>query len=438
MKLIRLSLFIIFLMQLMLSSFCLAKESHSALAVAEAHDNKNKLLHLPAVSLLFINAELLALMTQLRQTSIDSDKIELALTRLSLANKTLNIAEQYLLLVAQALLKDKTMDKDNNGEKNGDIIALLEQAAKFSEQISEQQLHQPNFLQLHLILAVHYAQQGQFDLAYLEKKVYLKKYHSYRKEKRLAMIASLEQSFEVNDKKASNSLLVSQNKLKVRRVVKAQGQKATQQYNFTFIISTAIVFMLIFFRQLIIRDKLIRLTRTDALTGLANRSALFEYGEHMVTSFVSQPEELSVLLLDLDHFKRINDNFGHHAGDKVLQVVSQLVKETMRSRDVFYRLGGEVFVAILPFADSNKAKAIAMRINEKIAQYDFSSLIFQNKVTVSIGVATMDANQLTFDHVLHCADLAMYQAKDQGRNSVVCYQNISLAQERRGNTNSVQ
>ena len=433
MKMINPSLLIILLMPLLLPSFSLAKESPSALVVAEAQDNKNKLLHLAAVSVLPINAELLALMTQLRQTSIDSEKIELALTRLSFAKATLNVAEQYLLLVTQALLKNKATDKGNDGENSRDIIVLLEQATKLSAQIFEPQLHQPNFLQLHLILAENYAQQGQFDLAYLEKKSYLKKYHSYRKEKRLAMIASLEQSFEVNDKKASNSLLASQNQLKVRRVAEVQDQKATQQYNFTLIISTAIVFMLLFFRQLRIRNKLIRLTRTDALTGLANRSALYEHGEHMVASFSSQPEELSVLLLDLDHFKKINDNFGHHAGDKTLKVISQLVKETMRSRDVFYRLGGEEFVAILPFADCNKAKAIAMRINEKIARHDFSSLIHQSKVTVSIGVATMAPNQLTFEQVLHCADLAMYQAKELGRNSVVCYQNIAQAQERRDN-----
>ena len=96
----------------------------------------------------------------------------------------------------------------------------------------------------------------------------------------------------------------------------------------------------------------------------------------------------------------------------------------MRSRDMLSRFGGEEFVALLPFADNNKAKAIAMRINDKIAQYDFSSLVLQTKVTFSIGVATMTDNQMSFDDLLHNADLAMYQAKEQGRNTVVCHQNI--------------
>ena len=118
--------------------------------------------------------------------------------------------------------------------------------------------------------------------------------------------------------------------------------------------------------------------------------------------------------------------------------MSQLVQETMRSRDEFSRLGGEEFVALLPFADNNKAKAIAMRINSKIAQYDFSSLMLQSRVTISIGVATMRGNQMSFDDLLHCADLAMYQAKEQGRDTVVCYQNIAAVQERRVNTNLLQ
>ena len=146
MKMINPSLLIILLIPLLLPSFSLAKESPSALDVAEAQDNKNKLLHLAAVSVLPINAELLALMTQLRQTSIDSEKIELALTRLSFAKATLNVAEQYLLLVTQALLKNKATDKGNDGENSRDIIVLLEQATKLSAQIFEPQLHQPNFL----------------------------------------------------------------------------------------------------------------------------------------------------------------------------------------------------------------------------------------------------------------------------------------------------
>ena len=429
------SILIILIVQLVITPICLASESTNVLAVKEGKASKSSLLYISEKSILPITPNIQALISQLKQTNINNQKIEVLLAQLSLSKAPLNAAEQYLLLVVEALFREKLSDK---GADSSNVINLLKQAEQLSEQISEQQLAQPEFLQLHLLLANHYARQGKYDLAYLEKSSYLQKYNIYRENKHLAMITSLEQSIEVKDKKAHNALMANQNKLKIRRVAQVQDEKASQLYNFTLVISIAIVFVLLFFRQLRIRNKLISLTRTDALTGLANRSALFEQGEKMVSNFSDQPEELSLLLLDVDHFKKINDKFGHHVGDNILIMVSQLIKETMRSRDMFSRLGGEEFVALLPFADCNKAKAIAMRINDKIAQYDFSTLMVQSKVTISIGVATMADNQMSFDDLLHGADLAMHQAKEQGRNTVVCYQNIAVARERRANTNYLQ
>ena len=431
MKIVNQIILIMLFFPMVFISISQANELANVPALTEGEDKKTSLLHIPPTSMLPINPELLFLMTQLKQTSIKDHKVEIAVAQLTLSKTPLNAAEQYLLLIAQVLLKEKGQlkEKSTNSINNhiSNVIALLQEAEQLSDQISEQQLAQPDFLQLHLLLAKHYANQEAYDLAYLEKESYLKKYNVYRKNKRSAMIASLEQSYEVKDKKANNALMESQNKLKIRRVAEVQDEKIVQQYNFTLILITVIAFVLLLFRQLRIRNKLVLLTRTDALTGIANRSTLFEHGQKMITNFAEQPEELSILLLDLDHFKKINDNFGHHVGDEVLILVSGLLKETMRSRDMLSRFGGEEFVALLPFADSNKAKAIAMRINDKIAQYDFSSLVLQTKVTFSIGVATMTDNQMSFDDLLHNADLAMYQAKEQGRNTVVCHQNISEA-----------
>jgi diguanylate cyclase (GGDEF)-like protein len=424
---------IILLAHLTFLSLCYATESTELLNVDKSRDNKNEQQYSPVLSILTINRELLVLIEDLKEAHVEQDKVETALSQLTLSKASFNAAEQYLLLIARAQLKLIDSDPSVGEVHSNDIVALLEPASKLSEKISEVQLADPNFLQLHLMLADHYAKLGQYDLAYLEKKSYLKKYFIYRKNKRLAMIDSLEQSFEVTNKKANNTLMENQNELKIRRVEQVQGEKAIKQSNFTLIIIAAIIFVLLFFRQLRIRNKLIQLTQTDALTGLANRSVLFEHGDKIVSSFVEQPEELSLLLLDIDHFKKINDNFGHNVGDEVLMIVSQLVKETMRSRDELSRLGGEEFAALLPFADNNKAKAIAMRINRKISQYDFSLLMVQSRVTISIGVATMKGSHMSFDDLLHCADLAMHQAKEQGRDTVVCYQDIAALQERRVN-----
>ncbi len=407
---------------------CFAATNLSELELSSTEQAENKLLHLPTLEVLPIAESITDLLESLQQESNYSADIK---TKQLLANsQSFNFAEQYLLLIAQALLAHAVSDSKPDSEL---IIQLLEQAKALEQNISKEQLSQPLFLQLHILLAEHYAILLKFDLAYLEKRTYLEKYRLYRKNKRIRMIASLEQTFEIDDKKANNALLISENKLKEQRVAKVEKEQQDRQYNFTLIIATVFVIVLLFFRQLKIREKLIVLTKTDALTGLANRSALFGHGRRMIETLVDKPSNLSILLLDLDHFKKVNDNFGHHIGDEVLIKVTELVKETMRSRDVFARLGGEEFVALLPFADANKAKAIAMRINDKIAQYDFSSLMLQSKVTVSIGVATMENNSMSFDDLLHGADLAMYQAKEQGRNTVVCYQNIAVTQERRGN-----
>ncbi|MBU2869663.1 GGDEF domain-containing protein [Colwellia sp. E2M01] len=398
-------------------------------------------------NILPVSPDLTELLFELNQSSVDRYQIEMLLIKVTLSKKTLNAAEQYLLLVIQALVKEKleSIHLANKSEiihnkisSKDNVVELLERAEMLSTQISEAQLVQPNFLLLHLILADHYKNQDNYDLAYLEKKSYLEKYHVYRQNKRLAMIASLEKSFEMQDKKSTTALLKSQNELKVRRVADVKEEQLIQQYNFTLILGTAVVFVLLFFKQLIVRNKLVRLTLTDELTGLANRSALFESGNKMVKQFDSQPEQLSVLLLDLDHFKVINDRFGHNVGDKVLMTVAKLINETMRSRDLLSRLGGEEFVAILPYADIHKAKAIAKHINEKIAEYNFSLLMSQRHITMSIGVATLANNKMKFEDLLHCADLAMYQAKEQGRNTAVCYQNIAASQERRTENNAIE
>lgn len=386
------------------------------------------LLHSSTAEPLPINPILTDLLGQLKKVSVNNNTVELTLAKLTLSKQKLNTAEQYLLQVVKALWAEKNMPAPKNSER---IIALLAPIAELAEQIPTQQLSEPAFLQRHLLLAEHYSKQQHLDLAYLEKKYYLEKYHIYRYNKRLALITSIEQSFEIKAKQANNDLLKSQNELKISQVERILKQKDSQHYNFLIILSTAAVFVLLFVREFSIRKRLIKLSKVDNLTGLMNRNTLFEQGDKIVASFADKPNNFSVLLIDIDHFKKINELDGHQVGDQVLKKMAQLIAETMRSRDIFSRLGGEEFVALLPYADNNQAKAIAMRIHDKISSYDFSGIMSQNKLSVSIGVASMIDENMSFDDILHGADLAMYQAKELGRNRVVCYHAIAEKQERR-------
>jgi diguanylate cyclase (GGDEF)-like protein len=233
------------------------------------------------------------------------------------------------------------------------------------------------------------------------------------------MIEVLGRSFEMKDKKATNALLESQNQIKVNRFADIQKQKSERQYQLTIIICSAIVFSLLFFKQLALRNKLLIQHKTDVITGLVNRNEFFKQGKNLVKTHEIEASDLSILIVDIDHFKKINDNFGYEVGDSILKEISHLIKESMRSRDLLSRIGTDHFSAILPFANQHKAKAIAMRIKTKIGTHNFSSLMVKQKVTVSIGLASLSQKTLNIDSLFSDADNALYYAKEQGRDTVV-------------------
>ena len=169
-------------------------------------------------------------------------------------------------------------------------------------------------------------------------------------------------------------------------------------------------------------EALRRSVACDHLTGLANRRALFEACELELQRWRRAPRPLSVVLIDADHFKHVNDSFGHAAGDAVLRHLAAGLSATFRAMDVVARLGGEEFVVLLPGCDIDAASAVAQRLCERIAgqtvEVDGKSL----RYTVSVGVATMDAEVPSVDALIERADLAMYAAKTAGRNRVARWQ----------------
>jgi diguanylate cyclase (GGDEF)-like protein len=144
---------------------------------------------------------------------------------------------------------------------------------------------------------------------------------------------------------------------------------------------------------------------------------------------------LSVLMLDIDHFKRYNDQFGHLAGDETLKKVAAIIRASMRKVDIIARYGGEEFVAVLPESSALTAHEVAERIRSSVARHDFKIYDSQTKVTVSIGISTFPDDifpggqtsfydDLAFDLIRH-ADKALYRAKEEGRNRVFQYRDIS-------------
>jgi len=162
-----------------------------------------------------------------------------------------------------------------------------------------------------------------------------------------------------------------------------------------------------------------RAARTDSLTGVASRRAFSEAAEAEMQRALRYRTELSLLMMDLDHFKVVNDTHGHVTGDAVLVSFAQTVQQLVRKVDLVARLGGEEFVVLLPNITAEQATALAERIREAVHN---SRLLVEGKplqFSVSIGVAQFDRRELSLTGWLARADAALYQAKAQGRNRVV-------------------
>jgi len=160
--------------------------------------------------------------------------------------------------------------------------------------------------------------------------------------------------------------------------------------------------------------------RTDQLTGLPNRRALMESSEAMVSLSVRHAQPLSVVMIDIDLFKRINDALGHAAGDRTLIELAVAMRQAMRRGDTLGRFGGEEFVVLLPQTDGEAALSMAEKLRLRIAAL---RIALENggqvQCTASLGVASLRPGETTIDPVLARADRALYQAKAGGRNRCV-------------------
>jgi diguanylate cyclase len=164
------------------------------------------------------------------------------------------------------------------------------------------------------------------------------------------------------------------------------------------------------------------IARTDELTGINNRRAFMELGEQTTRLCQRQRQPLSALLLDVDHFKQINDTYGHSAGDLVLKQIGSLMAQQFRAADVCGRIGGEEFAVLLADTDTQAATSVANKFRQEVANATLQWQGHSLQVTVSIGVASHNADLGT---LLQRADAAMYQAKNSGRNRVVCQEEVA-------------
>jgi diguanylate cyclase (GGDEF)-like protein len=163
------------------------------------------------------------------------------------------------------------------------------------------------------------------------------------------------------------------------------------------------------------------MARTDDLTGVNNRRHFLDLATREFAVAQRYQHPLSVLLIDVDHFKQVNDTFGHQVGDAILKRVAQIAREYLRDADVLARYGGEEFIVSLPNTDAHGAFIAAEHIRRAIAERGMQTGNEPVRVTISAGVAEISGKEDTLDRLIQRADQALYTAKTAGRNRTVVF-----------------
>lgn len=161
---------------------------------------------------------------------------------------------------------------------------------------------------------------------------------------------------------------------------------------------------------------------TDFLTQLHNRRQFDITIEHEFARATRYLSPLTLCLIDIDHFKNINDTYGHKVGDDVLCAIANLIKKIFRKSDYVFRYGGEEFMVVLPEATVNNAYSPVERLRQEIAKLEFANGNSKFNVTASFGIADNCVDAMTFEQLIKNTDIALYKAKNSGRNRVVIYE----------------
>jgi diguanylate cyclase (GGDEF)-like protein len=168
----------------------------------------------------------------------------------------------------------------------------------------------------------------------------------------------------------------------------------------------------------------------DAMTGLKNRRFLEEYIDTLIATVQRQKTNISILMLDLDYFKMVNDTYGHDAGDTVLKSLAKILKQSVRASDIVIRYGGEEFLILLQNTSGDAADQVAEKIRASVEAMKIPVGGTTLQKTISIGIADFPNDSETFWQAVKYADVALYQAKETGRNRWLRFKREMWADEK--------
>jgi two-component system, cell cycle response regulator len=199
------------------------------------------------------------------------------------------------------------------------------------------------------------------------------------------------------------------------------GNKSAFEEDFFNIVVENISLVL---QNLTYHDKLVSMAMRDGLTGAFNRNYLTKTLSYMVEEFSKTNSIFSIVIFDIDHFKKFNDTYGHLFGDLVLKKLVEFMNSNIESDEILCRFGGEEFVLIIPNKSSNEIYSYINKIRENLSSYEISDELTTTSITSSFGIAEFPSNGESVSVLMKNADKALYFSKENGRNQVTSYNTI--------------
>lgn len=222
--------------------------------------------------------------------------------------------------------------------------------------------------------------------------------------------------FEISKQKQENELLEKKNRFAAQQLMDEKHRAYFYFAGVVFLLFLVAFLALVGIKNRQLRDHLSKIAHTDVLTNISSRRRILEQLEAEFVRARRYQFPLSVVLIDLDHFKLINDDFGHDVGDAVLKIFCDMVSNFLRDTDYFGRIGGEEFLLIFPHTNATEAKLVSDRLRESMATTDFGQLCGSRQPSFSAGIAMQTDDDQDEHSMVKRADNAVYLAKDKGRN----------------------
>lgn len=262
---------------------------------------------------------------------------------------------------------------------------------------------------------------GQFDKAYQFQVVASALGQQLLNEQKVKENAYQMARFDSVEKSRENSSLIQDHELLMKQKDLFMKEKSSSIMFSTLLVGLSVGLLLLLISAWLQRNQFMKQAQRDGLTGIFNRRTGQEMAENEFIQAQTIGERFSVVLMDLDLFKNINDQYGHGTGDWVLKKVTNVIEGMLKPTDIFTRMGGEEFAVFMPKQAEDMAVDFAERIRNEVANINTRFSGHDFTVTVSCGVSTVTKDDLSLDPLIHRADLALYRAKHNGRNCVISY-----------------